>query len=92
MQQPTNETVHRLNRDEWWESVREALDDLDPEQASFLPGRKPPSGSRSRRRTLAQSGTEECGGHYGDAVGAAVGDRAGGDNEGVGEPAAYALG
>ena len=34
MQQPTNEPVHRLSRDEWWESVREALDDLDPEQAA----------------------------------------------------------
>lgn len=34
MQQPTNEPVHRPGRDEWWESVREALDDLDPEQAA----------------------------------------------------------
>ena len=34
MQQVVAEAVHRLGRDEWWTSVRDALDDLSSEQAA----------------------------------------------------------
>ncbi|WP_419945933.1 hypothetical protein [Candidatus Poriferisodalis sp.] len=34
MLQVVTEAVHRLSRDEWWASVRHALDDLTSEQAA----------------------------------------------------------
>ena len=34
MLQVVTEAVHRLSRDEWWTSVRDALDNLDSEQVA----------------------------------------------------------